>query len=858
MKKTKKIDEIALQNSAQKTIKRVGWLLGLLAFFLYINTLGNSYNMDDTMVTNNHPLTSQGLSAISDIFTSPYYSDAEGYAYGYRPMVHLSFALQHDLFGEGPGAGHFINILLFALTCLLLFKFLIRLLGNERLLFAGIATLLFVVHPIHTEVVASLKNRDEILALLFALWAALLLLKYVELEKWISLIGVLILFSCAMLSKKSIFPLVIVLPIITLFLSNTSIKKSIFCSLTLFIPGILIGAELRTDRMIWMFLTLSVVLAFALFIKKVINKQEDYATLKSNWIIPSSICLVFCILSIYSNSALWLLFCLPFLWWILSLNIEKGIASLVLISILAYIGLGYTDFLITAFVVTIGVAIYKFRESKKINSWMLIALFLVVYKLFYDFDYGILFYVVNAMLFFLLLFYLAWIGLLFAIVTYATAIFVSGEYFFFYGIVLLIASLVWMVCCAPNGQRWLKLALLVVFMIPTSLKLSHEFQQENKQLKSQAENKKELTQLEFSKLHKDDVLKEGRALLYVENTLINAHSKQETIGTGFYVLGEYFKLHVFPKELSFYYGFSKIKTVGLKNVFVIISLLIHLVLIVLAVMNFRKRTLFSLGFLWYFSCILLFSNWAELVAGMLAERLAFTASIGFCLMLTAILFWIKPDFKLQRSGVIGIVFAVVVLLFAGRTIVRNANWKDAQTLMSHDINHLANSAQANNMYALTLMEKSMKDKSLNQLQIQNLQAQGLQHFQKAVSIYPQFFNAHIDIARAAYLTNQVDVGMKSVDKAISIHPKNTVPYMIGLRLSEKGGDFNAYLSVAKSLLKIEQTDKTYGYVAKAYYHLKQYDKSLEILNQGLEQFPSSEILNKNLKFIQNLLKKGLG
>jgi hypothetical protein len=94
---------------------------GILVFFLFANTLGHGYNMDDAMVTRNHPLTSKGLSAIGEIFTSPYYSDAMGYAYGYRPMVHLSFALEHDIFGETPGAGHFINVILFALSVILFF-----------------------------------------------------------------------------------------------------------------------------------------------------------------------------------------------------------------------------------------------------------------------------------------------------------------------------------------------------------------------------------------------------------------------------------------------------------------------------------------------------------------------------------------------------------------------------------------------------------------------------------------------------------------------------------------------------------------------------------------------------------------
>src|SRR5690606_17483458 len=174
---------------SNNSLKKFYYIFGLIAFILYANTIANDYNMDDSMVTKNHKLTSQGLSAIGEIFTSPYYSDDAGYAYGYRPMVHLSFALEHDIFGEKPGSGHFINVILFSLSIILLFKFLVRLLGTNNLMIVGITTLLFIVHPIHTEVVNSLKNRDEILAFLFVVWTGLLAGKYFSKNKWLHLIS---------------------------------------------------------------------------------------------------------------------------------------------------------------------------------------------------------------------------------------------------------------------------------------------------------------------------------------------------------------------------------------------------------------------------------------------------------------------------------------------------------------------------------------------------------------------------------------------------------------------------------------------------------------------------------------------
>jgi hypothetical protein len=126
--------------------------------------LGNGYNMDDELVTINHRLTSQGISAIPEIFTSPYYQDNMGYAYEYRPMALASFAIEHQFFGESPFMSHVISLLLYIGLCLLLYKFLLQLGGVVTPPLALFITLLFSAFTAHTEVVCSIKNRDELLA----------------------------------------------------------------------------------------------------------------------------------------------------------------------------------------------------------------------------------------------------------------------------------------------------------------------------------------------------------------------------------------------------------------------------------------------------------------------------------------------------------------------------------------------------------------------------------------------------------------------------------------------------------------------------------------------------------------------
>ena len=92
--------------------------------FVFENTISGGYNLDDEMVTVNHWLISQGLAALKVVFTNLYYADDIGYVYGYRPMIHLSFAIEHQFFGRSPKVSYFFNVILYLLSILTLVSIL--------------------------------------------------------------------------------------------------------------------------------------------------------------------------------------------------------------------------------------------------------------------------------------------------------------------------------------------------------------------------------------------------------------------------------------------------------------------------------------------------------------------------------------------------------------------------------------------------------------------------------------------------------------------------------------------------------------------------------------------------------------
>jgi hypothetical protein len=159
-------------------------ILAAVALGLYANTFGHGYALDDGIVILDNEYTKAGLSGLPRLLTEDSFQGFLGketnpVAGGrYRPLSLVTFAIEIAAFGpQHPFVGHLLNALLYALCCVVLYQVMRSLLAQRTpdagawmtLPFA--AALLFAVHPLHTEAVANIKSRDEILALLFALRA---------------------------------------------------------------------------------------------------------------------------------------------------------------------------------------------------------------------------------------------------------------------------------------------------------------------------------------------------------------------------------------------------------------------------------------------------------------------------------------------------------------------------------------------------------------------------------------------------------------------------------------------------------------------------------------------------------------
>ena len=175
----------------------------MITFLVFANSIGNKYALDDELVTERNQHTALGLKGMKTIFTSFYTDGSDNkYNFEYRPVVKASFAIEYQFFGFDPAISHFFNVLLYSLLIAILYRFLIFLFKNYSPVFSFLVCLLFALHPLHTEVAASLKNRDEILSFMFSILMARAVFKVLLEKKYIQLIPAIIYFALASLSKK--------------------------------------------------------------------------------------------------------------------------------------------------------------------------------------------------------------------------------------------------------------------------------------------------------------------------------------------------------------------------------------------------------------------------------------------------------------------------------------------------------------------------------------------------------------------------------------------------------------------------------------------------------------------------------
>ena len=212
-----------------------GTLIFILALGLYAYSINFEFVLDDGIVLAKNELVKNGVSSIPEILTSESFS---GYFGGeqkdllvgarYRPLSLISFAIEYQLFGDNPMGFHILNVLFYGLISLLVYRILFLIFPQTKPQWFWsipfIATLLFVTHPVHVEVVANIKSRDELYGLALSLGTLYFILKYIQSRKIIQLVWAMIAFWMALLAKENAATFLAVIPLTVYYFRKVNWK----------------------------------------------------------------------------------------------------------------------------------------------------------------------------------------------------------------------------------------------------------------------------------------------------------------------------------------------------------------------------------------------------------------------------------------------------------------------------------------------------------------------------------------------------------------------------------------------------------------------------------------------------------
>lgn len=777
----------------------------ILAIAQYLNTLGHDYAWDDAIVIRDNVYTQEGLGSLKDIWTKPVYIPQRDI---YRPIPQTTFALEKHFFPEGnPKVGHLLNILFYAFCSLLLFHFFKRLLPQYHLIFAFLASLLFVVHPIHTEVVANIKSRDEILALSFGLASMIFFLSFLSKKKNIFLLPVFLFFIMACLSKLNAITLLAIYPILYFF--NPKI----------------VNKKLGT---------------YSFFTRDTQQTEGEKPFLPIPILYKGIIALgvlAAAAAAIYSNNPLITLVYILILGAVVLMNFKKiqpwDFTFLISVLLIVSFFFKLNDTTVALFILFL---IYSF-ERKHWNIKYFIPVAILLLPQIYQ--QPIIFILIFAIHLALQQKIGKWFKLLLISHPMAlAAMFYNANYI---GIILLVFSTIYCFTVQyKSTHKIFPILSILLFIGLASFEITYDspVNMDNSIATNNAGNKDNVKSFQLSK---------------VNNSLINEPDgiKHPTIAK---VQLEYLKKSFFPHPLIHNYGYNVISNITWKSPIAWISILIHFLLLLYVLKKIQEKDPIAFGILFYFITLSIYSNIILLAPDTMAERFLFFPSLGFSVGfiflwagITKVNLHKKPTANTQNMLFYGGIALVLVLGFY-KTMERNKDWKDNKTLATNTISQAPNSALIHANFAgewmhhYEVVSNSTDQQALND---------AIRAAEKAVEIHPNYFNAMMDLGMMYLKSGDVAKAKDTFKSCLEINPKHTVPNLnLGLiyYAEKQYAEGIATLETIRTKILLDEENisldaaglqQMYLFLGRCYFNNNQLDKATLILEEASQRSPTN-------------------
>ncbi len=328
-----------------------------------------------------------------------------------------------------------------------------------------------------------------------------------------------------------------------------------------------------------------------------------------------------------------------------------------------------------------------------------------------------------------------------------------------------------------------------------------------------------------------------------ENPLINDQGSIENLFINIGLSTVYHKFMVVPTGYHYYFGYNHIAIPKVSSPLVIITALLYLIIALLfmnAIINKKKNALLY-GVLFYALFLAPFIRQLDSIAGLVAVRYSFNASLGFAIIVLSIFMYGYNSKKIiiRQSSVLVLAFIFISSTYF--TIDRNKDWKNKETLFSHDLKYLKDSYMANRMggaYYRFLDENLQNNDRLSKVYI----SKSLKHLNIAKSIYNKEPVLWQQFGLLNWKKENYKQAFLNFRNALSLDSTNTISWNYYGNFSEFVNDFQRAEEAYKQIVKLEPTNPL-GYKNLTFTLLNQQkiEEAIELNNALL----SNKKLSKN-------------
>jgi tetratricopeptide (TPR) repeat protein len=239
------------------------------------------------------------------------------------------------------------------------------------------------------------------------------------------------------------------------------------------------------------------------------------------------------------------------------------------------------------------------------------------------------------------------------------------------------------------------------------------------------------------------------------------------------VLFRYLGRMVLPLRLSSDESAWSIRPVSLDDALAWVGAGLFAALLAASLWRLRGSFPPALGFLFFAAAALPTSNLLFPTGTIFAERLAYLPSAGFCLIAAWGICGGAAAFDSVSSARL-LALTGIVLLLAGRAIVRNPVWASDEALFTNMVRVSPESAKAHYDFAYMSAETGSRRRAL-------------EHYTRATAIYPGYWDAWAGRGRMELALGDAAAAEKAYAESLRIHPGYESGYFgLGLAREDRG------------------------------------------------------------------------